>query len=85
MIGMGEAISGMFTIFFIVLVLAIGSCTYSVYTSTDSGDVIPEIGISIDEIANLKKECEQSLPRNQECVMVYEFSPVNKEPQNDPT
>lgn len=76
MIGISDAISGIFTIFCIVLMLAIGGCTYLAYTSTDSGDLIPEIGISIEDMSSLKKECEKSIPRDQECVMVYEFVPL---------
>jgi len=30
-------------------------------------------GNSIDNMENLKRECEKSLPRDKECVMVFDF------------
>lgn len=41
--------------------------------------IIPAIGNSIENIEALKSDCEKSLPRDQECVMVYDFVPVKKE------
>jgi len=58
--------------------LGIGSCTYSVIISPEDDDVIPIIGNSIENLEALKNVCEQSIPRDQECVMVYEFVPAKK-------
>lgn len=34
------------------------------------------IGDGLGSVAIIKRECEQSIPRDQECVMVYEFVPA---------
>lgn len=83
MYGIGEAISGFFTLCFVILCLAIGSSAYSFYSSVGDDDIIPSIGNSIENIEQLKRDCEKSLPRNQECVMVYEFVPVKKESESE--
>lgn len=37
------------------------------------------IGNDIENIRALKIDCEKSLPRDQECILIYEFVPVKKE------
>ena len=34
------------------------------------------LGNSIENIENIKRDCEKSLPRNKECAMVFDFVPV---------
>lgn len=41
--------------------------------------ITPELGNSISNIGALKIDCEKSLPRDQECVMVFDFVPAKKE------
>lgn len=37
------------------------------------------INNSLDNLNVLKRECEKDLPRNSECVLVYDYVPVDKE------
>lgn len=34
---------------------------------------------SIENLQRLKQDCEKDLPRDQECTLLYEYVPVNKE------
>jgi len=36
----------------------------------------PVIGNSIENMENLKRDCEKSLPRDKVCVMVFDYVPV---------
>jgi hypothetical protein len=60
----------------VVAILGVGSCSYNWITSPDDDDVIAALGNSIKNIESLKRDCEKDLPRNEECVLIYEFIPV---------
>jgi len=71
--GFGEAISAVFWAMIFLIVCGFASCSYFAAESIDKDDVIPALGNSIETMENLKSECEESLPRNKECVMVFDF------------
>lgn len=75
--GMFDGIVYVFWGLLIAACVGIGSCSYSVITSPDDDDIIPEIGNSIENIRAIKKGCEASIPRDKECVMVFDFVPTN--------
>lgn len=77
--GMFDGIAYVFWGLLIAACVGIVSCSYNVITSPDDDDIIPEIGKSIENIRAIKKGCEATLPRDQECVMVFDFAPVKKE------
>lgn len=75
----GSAFDGMIYFIYgciVVAILGIGGCSYNWLTAQDEDDVIPELGNSIENMQNLKLDCEKDLPRTEECVLVYEFIPV---------
>lgn len=38
---------------------------------------------SLENMENLKKACEKEIPRNQECVMLFDFFVVDKQESED--
>lgn len=74
--GMFDGIVYVFWGLLIAAFFGIGGCTYSIIISLENDDIIPVIGNSIENLEALKNVCEQSMPRDQECVMVYEFVPA---------
>lgn len=77
--GIGDAISSILWLAVAIIAISIGSCSYSVYSQIGESDIVPAIGNSIENIKQMKADCEKQLPRNKECVMVYDFVPVKKE------
>lgn len=77
--GMFDGIAYVFYGLLIAAILGIGSCTYTVVSSPDEDDVIPAIGNSIENMENLKRDCEKSLPRDKVCVMVFDYIPVEND------
>jgi len=73
--GIGNAIRTMFwgMVFLIVCGFSSAVCSYFSAELIDKDDIIPVLGNSIENMENLKRDCEKSLPRNKECVMVYDF------------
>lgn len=37
------------------------------------------VGNTAENLTAIKRECEKDLPRNRECVLVYDYVPVDKE------
>lgn len=37
------------------------------------------VGNTAENLKAIKRECEKDLPRNRECVLVYDYVPVDKE------
>jgi hypothetical protein len=37
------------------------------------------VGNTAENLTAIKHECEKDLPRNRECVLVYDYVPVDKE------
>lgn len=37
------------------------------------------VGNTAENLTAIKRECEKDLPRNRECVLIYDYVPVDKE------
>ena len=64
-------------------------CDYACFTAAEIGDELRKnlkprleerevavIGNTIEAMQKIKYDCEKSLPRDKECVMVFDFVPV---------
>ena len=65
-------------IIFLVICLSVSSVILGINISHGYENERAEkvIGNSIENMENLKSDCEKSLPRNKECAMVFDFVPV---------
>jgi hypothetical protein len=65
------------TVFFMFVLFVTSNIFASVFFSTTTEEAIEDItGNSVENMQNLKLECEKSLPRDKECVMVFDFVAV---------
>jgi hypothetical protein len=79
MYGFGESISTVFWAMIFLIVCGFASCSYFAAESIDKDDVIPALGNSIENMENLKRDCEKSLPRDKVCVMVFDYVEVTND------
>ena len=65
-------------IFLLVTGLAISSFVLGVNVSHkyDNERAEKALGSSIENMENLKRDCEKSIPRNKVCAMVFDYAPV---------
>lgn len=57
------------------LVLIAGAGKFIAYESL--------VGADLQRLQELKRDCEKSLPREQECVMVFTFEPLENDYENN--
>lgn len=70
-------LAGALLIIFLFIFCAYGDDIAEKYLSDDiSTEKV--IGNSIENMQNLKRDCEKDLPRSKECVLVYEYVSVDK-------
>lgn len=65
----------------IVLLSAfLGAGISAIYSNTR---IVPTLGNSIENMENLKRDCEKSLPRDKECVLVFDYVSAENDYENN--
>lgn len=72
-----------------IIVLFVSGCDVACFSKRELSDSLVKeikekmedreiriIGNTLENIESLKRDCEKDLPREQECVLIYEFVPV---------
>lgn len=59
----------------VILSFFMGFFVSSIINEEDIGILT---GNKIENIRSLKEDCEKSLPRDQECVLIYEYVPAKR-------
>lgn len=64
--------------FIMLLVFLCCFCSFMIGVTLSDSDFESVINNTLENMENLKRDCEKDLPRSKQCVLVYEYVPVVK-------
>lgn len=64
----------------VLLSALLGAGIAAIYSNTR---IVPALGNSIENMENLKRDCEKSLQRDKECVLVFDYVSAENDYENN--